>query len=146
MAVSTQTVELTDGVRARFRLGELVYADGTSGFEPNLVVPASDVEGEQNSAFQAAIQLAKAGKFSTPSRKRLTERPDPLRDNAYDDLQYPPAEYRVLAAFRVWAVINYFFPIKSLWGRTGMRRSANLHLGWREPRTLSITTSRSLKW
>jgi hypothetical protein len=24
-------------------------------------------------------------------------------------MPYPPAEYRVLAAFRVWAVINYFF-------------------------------------
>jgi C-terminal processing protease CtpA/Prc len=46
----------------------------------------------------------------------LTERPDPLRDNAYDDLQYPPAEYRVLAAFRVWAVINYFFPYKEFMG------------------------------
>jgi len=116
VAVSTQTVELADGVRARMRLGELVYADGTSGFEPNLVVPASGVEGEQNSAFQAAIQLAKAGKFSPPSRKRLTERPAALRDNAYDDMQYPPAEYRVLAAFRVWAVINYFFPYKEFMG------------------------------
>ncbi len=116
VAVSTQTVELPDGVRARIRLGELVYADGTSGFEPNLVVPASTVEGEQNSAFQAAIQLAKAGKFSPPSRKRLAERPAPLLDNAYDDMQYPPAEYRVLAAFRVWAVINYFFPYKEFMG------------------------------
>ena len=116
VAVSTQTVELTDNVRARIRLGELVYADGTSGFEPNLVVSASGVEGEQNSAFQAAIQLAKAGKFSPPSRIRLAQRAAPLRDNAFDDMQYPPSEYRVLAAFRVWAVINYFFPYKEFMG------------------------------
>ena len=116
VAVSTQTVELTDGVRARIRLGELVYADGTSGFEPNLVVQASGVEGEQNSAFQAAIQLAKAGKFSPPSRIRLAQRAAPQRDNTYDDMQYPPSEYRVLAAFRVWAVINYFFPYKEYMG------------------------------
>jgi len=97
-------------------LGELVYGDGTSGFEPNLMVPASSLKGEQNPAFQAAIQLSKTGKFSPPSRARLAERAPPLRDNTYDDMQYPPAEYRVLAAFRVWAVINYFFPYKEFMG------------------------------
>jgi C-terminal processing protease CtpA/Prc len=112
VAVSTQTVELSDGVRAQFRLGELVYADGTSGFQANLAVPASREKGEQNPAFQSAVQLAKTGKFSPPSRARLVERAIPLRDKTYDDMQYPPAEYRVLGAFRIWAVVNYFFPYK----------------------------------
>jgi C-terminal processing protease CtpA/Prc len=116
VAVSTQTVELPDGVRAQIRLGELVYGDGTSGLQPNLTVPASGEKGEQNPALQAAIQLAKTDKFSLPSRTRLAERVAPLRDNTYDDMQYPAAEYRVLAAFRVWAVINYFFPYKEFMG------------------------------
>ena len=116
MAVSTQTVELPDGVRAQIRLGELVYGDGTSGFEPNLRVPTSSEKGEQNPAFQAAMQLAKTGKFSPPSRVRLAERVAPLRDDTYDDMQYPPAEYRVLAAVRIWAVIDYFFPYKEFMG------------------------------
>jgi len=116
VAVSTQIVELPDGVRARIRLGELVYGDGTSGFAPNLAVPASGVKGDQNPAFQAAIQLAKTGKFSPPSRATLPERAAALRDNTYGDMQYPPTEYRVLAAFRVWGVINYFFPYRELMG------------------------------
>ena len=115
-AVRTQDVELPDGVRAQIRLGELVYGDGTSGFEPNLTVPASGLNGEQNPALQAAIQLAKAGKFSATSRAKLAERAAPLRDKTYDDMPYPPAEYRVLAAFRIWAVINYFFPYKEFMG------------------------------
>ena len=116
VAVTTQNVELPSGVRAQIRLGELIYGNGTSGFEPNLTVPASGEKGEQNPAFQSAIQLAKADKFSPPSRARLAERAAPLRDNAYADMPYPPAEYRVLAAFRIWAVINYFFPYKEFMG------------------------------
>jgi C-terminal processing protease CtpA/Prc len=116
VAVSTQIVELPDGVRAQIRLGELVYGDGTSGFAPNLTVPASGEKGEQNPALQSAIQLAKTGKFSTPSRARLVEQATPARDKTYADMEYPPAEYRLLAAFRLWAVINYFYPYKDLMG------------------------------
>jgi C-terminal processing protease CtpA/Prc len=116
VAVSTQTVDLPDGVRAQIRLGELVYGDGTSGFEPNLTVPASSVKGEQNPAFQAAIQLATTGKFSPPSRARVPHRAAAPLDAAYVDMQYPPTQYRVLAAFRLWAVINYFFPYKEYMG------------------------------
>src|ERR1700758_410148 len=116
VAVSTQIVELPDGIRAQIRLGELVYGDGTSGFAPNLTVPAPGVKGDQNPAFQAAIQLAKTGKFSPPSRARLPQRAAAPRDNTYSEMQYPPTEYRVLAAFRLWAVINYFFPYKELMG------------------------------
>jgi C-terminal processing protease CtpA/Prc len=116
VAVSTQIVELPDGVRAQIRLGELVYPDGTSGFAPNLTVPASNVKGDENPAFQAAMQLAKTGKFSPPPRARLTQRAAAPRDNTYSDKQYPPMEYRVLAAFRVWAVINYFYPYRELMG------------------------------
>lgn len=116
LAVSTQIVELADGVRAQFRLGELVYEDGTSGFEPNVTVPASVVKGEQSPALQAAIQLAMTGKFSSPSRAKLSERVVAPQDNTYADMQYPSAEYRVLAAFRAWAVINYFFPYKEFMG------------------------------
>lgn len=113
-AISTQIVELPYGMRAQIRLGELVYGDGTTGFAPNLMVPLSAQKGEENPALQAAIQLAKNGKFSPPSRARLALRVVPMRDKTYDDMQYPSAEYRVLAAFRVWAVINYFFPYKEL--------------------------------
>jgi C-terminal processing protease CtpA/Prc len=116
VAVSTQTVELPDGVRAQIRLGELVYGDGTGGFEPNLTVRASGVKGDQNPAMQAALQLASTGKFSAPSHTRLAERATPLADDTYAEMRYPPAEYRVLAAFRIWAVIDYFFPYTEFMG------------------------------
>jgi len=40
--------------------------------------------------------------------------PSPV--NAFAKTNYPAAEYRVFAAFRIWTVINYFFPYKDLQG------------------------------
>ena len=116
LAVTTEVVHLADDVRAQIRLGELVYKDGTGGFSPNLKISPSNLTGEQNPAFQAALQLAKTGKFAPPNRTRLSERTSPTRDKNYEDMQYPPLEYRVLAAFRLWAVIDYFFPYKEFIG------------------------------
>jgi C-terminal processing protease CtpA/Prc len=116
LAVTTEIVHLTDNVRAQIRLGELVYEDGTSGFAPNLKVPPSNLTGEQNPALQAALQLAQTGKFVPPNRPRLSERASPTRDKTYEEMEYPPLEYRVLAAFRLWAVIDYFFPYKEFIG------------------------------
>jgi C-terminal processing protease CtpA/Prc len=116
VAVSTQNVDLPEGVRAQIRLGEMVYGDGTVGFEPNLTVPASNVKGDQNPACQAALQLIGTGKFTPPPRTRLPERAAAGFDKTYPDMAYPPAEYRLLAAFRIWAVINYFYPYKEYMG------------------------------
>lgn len=116
VAITTQEVSLTDNLRAQVRLGELVYDDGTSGFKPNVTVPVSSLTGEQTPAFQSALQLAKQGKFQLPSRAKLSQRPSPPPDKTYNDMQYPAKEYRVLAAFRIWAVINYFFPYKEFMG------------------------------
>jgi C-terminal processing protease CtpA/Prc len=116
VAVTTQRLDLPDNVRAQVRLGELVYSDGTTGLQPNLTVPVSATKGEQNPALQAALQLARTGTFTSPPRSPLVQQANPQPDNTYDTMEYPPAEYRLLASFRVWAVINYFFPYKDLMG------------------------------
>lgn len=38
------------------------------------------------------------------------------KDNPYSDMNFPSAEYRLLALFRYWNVINNFFPYKNLIG------------------------------
>jgi C-terminal processing protease CtpA/Prc len=116
VAVSTQTLELPAGVRAQLRLGELIYDDNTNGFEPNVTVPASAEKDERNRALQFAMQLARKGRFASPKRSGLTHQALAMRDKTYEEMPYPSAEYRVLAAFRIWAVINYFFPYKDLMG------------------------------
>ena len=112
--VTTQTVHLADNVTAQIRLGELIYEDGTGGFKANVTFPASNVVGEQNPAYQTALQLAMVGNFEPPARALLAGRAEPRRDATYDEMKYPARDYRVLAAFRLWAVIDYFFPYKEL--------------------------------
>jgi C-terminal processing protease CtpA/Prc len=114
--VSTQTVDLPGGIHAQIRLGETSYEDGASGFAPNLAVPVSDVRGDQNPALLAAIGLAGQGTFPPPPRAKLASRSSAQLDNTYKEMTYPAAEYRVLAAFRIWAVIDYFFPYKEFIG------------------------------
>jgi C-terminal processing protease CtpA/Prc len=115
-AVTTQRLPLGDGLQAQIRLGELLYEDGTAGLQPDLTVPVSRVSGEQNPAFQQALALARNFKTSATPRKRIPASATTLPDKPYEEMSYPPVEYRVLAAFRIWAVINYFFPYKDLMG------------------------------
>jgi C-terminal processing protease CtpA/Prc len=116
LVVTTQVVHLPDGVQAQIRLGELVYEDGTTGFAPNVNLAASSLAGEQNPAFQKALELASKGKFDPPKRSPSMQKASPSRDKPYDDMEYPPANYRVLAAIRLWSVIDYFFPYKEFMG------------------------------
>jgi C-terminal processing protease CtpA/Prc len=115
-AVSTQRFKLAEGVEAEIRLGELIYADGSTGLQPDVIVPPSPVSGEQNPAFQAALALARNFKVSAATRKRAPAAGAVLPDKPYAEMSYPAPEYRVLAAFRIWNVIDYFFPYKDLMG------------------------------
>jgi len=40
------------------------------------------------------------------------------KDKPYADMEFPSVEYRMLALFRYWNVINYFFPYKKLIGQS----------------------------
>src|ERR1019366_2011502 len=114
--VSTQRLPLYDGVDAEVRLGELLYEDGTGGFQPDLTMPASELVGDQNPTLQRAVALARNFKTSASLRKHVPASAATLPDESYADLSYPPAEYRLLAAFRIWNVIHYFFPYMDLMG------------------------------
>jgi C-terminal processing protease CtpA/Prc len=40
------------------------------------------------------------------------------RDRGYDEMSYPPVEYRLLALFRAWSAIAWFFPYRHLQDRS----------------------------
>ena len=40
--------------------------------------------------------------------------PTPQPDRAYEDMRYPSAEYRILAAYKIWGVFHYFFAYRDL--------------------------------
>ncbi len=115
-AVTVQRFPLTEGVEAQIRLGELLFEDGSGGLQPDVTVPSSSLEGDKNPAFQAAVALARDFKSSASVRHRLPASSSLSPDSPYPEMKYPEQPYRMLAAFRIWGVIDYFFPYKDLMG------------------------------
>jgi hypothetical protein len=112
--VQTHPIYLTDEVTAQMRLSELIFADGSGGFLPDIVVSASQNPEEEDQALTAALELFRDFRPKEITRAPLPARAVPAPENAYPEMTYPPPEYRLLAAFRIWTVINYFFPYKHL--------------------------------
>ncbi|HSB10439.1 MAG TPA: S41 family peptidase [Blastocatellia bacterium] len=117
-AVVIYPIKLGDDLEIEVRVSELVYGDGTGGFEADLVVPASAVSGNENPAFKAALNLIRNPKKEAVTRSRLPARAAQPAERSYSEMAYPAVEYRLLAAFRIWTVINYFFPYKDLMGES----------------------------
>lgn len=118
----TFTLRLPDGVRARIRTGESVNPDGSTGFEADaVVVKSAGEDAAMREALRAAQQDWAARQRTRKAAAAAVVTPQVgQRDKAYAEMEFPPAEYRLLALFRFWNVINYFYPYKSLiadtWG------------------------------
>lgn len=114
--VATYPIPLTGGLQARIRVEEVVGSDGTLGVQPSLTVPVSQVAGDDNPAFQAAVALARDFKIPATGPKAVAAAAAPPMEKQYSLDPYPALEYRLLAAFRIWTIANYFFPYKDLMG------------------------------
>jgi C-terminal processing protease CtpA/Prc len=108
------TIELPDKVKVRIRTRELVNPDGSIGFQADKIVLKS-VNGDD--AMREALRLAQQKNNGRP-RKSNNEVPPllNLKEKTYPEMEFPGPEYRLLALFRFWAVIDYFFPYKDLIG------------------------------
>lgn len=111
------TVELPGGLKARLRTSETVNPDGSVGFDADAVVPKTAGE---DAAMREALRAAQEGKVSQAGGKTAPP-PPPLvgqKERPYAEMEFPSAEYRLLALFRYWNVVNYFYPYKHLIGET----------------------------
>ncbi len=109
--VETHRMTLSDGIEARLRLGELVHADGTGGFAPNLQLSSADTG---DAARQRCLALLRDFEVAPAPRPRLPPASARKPDSTHDDTAYPSREYRMLASFQIWVVIEYFFPYRDL--------------------------------
>jgi hypothetical protein len=114
--LTSQRVPLCEGVEAQIRLEELVNRDGTIGFRPDLSVPSSTGTDGPDVALDAALGLARSFKTSAKTHQSPAAWGSVPPKKSYAEMSYPPPPYRVLAAFRIWGTINYFFPYKDLVG------------------------------
>ncbi|HEU4871208.1 MAG TPA: S41 family peptidase [Pyrinomonadaceae bacterium] len=104
-SAETFTIDLPDNVKVRMRTAELVNADGSIDLQPDAVVAKATIED--------AIKTSR----TKPNQSAATVAPKTVEiDKPYAEMAFPNVEYRLLALFRFWNVINYFFPYKELIG------------------------------
>jgi len=114
--ITTHRIPLSDEVITEIRLGEVVYEDGSGGFMPDIVFAGSQFPSEVDLAFNTALDLFNNFRPKKKAHLTLPAYAIPASENPYPEMAFPPSEYRLLAAFRIWTVINYFFPYKDLMG------------------------------
>lgn len=113
-AEETFTINLPEGVKVRMRTFELVNPDGSIELQPDVTVAKSPSE---DAALKEAIQgkrsAQRQSRIPSPATGQITQ-----KDNPYAEMTFPNTEYRLLALFRYWNVVNYFFPYKHLIGES----------------------------
>jgi Peptidase family S41 len=117
---TTFRVSLGDGLEAVIRTSELADLAATAD---------TAVSGEPGADAPMRVAMA----YTSGSLSTVARTPAPLisvpPDDPYSAMRYPAFPYRVLAAYRLWNAINFFYPYKYLigedWGAT-LPRS----MGW----------------
>lgn len=112
-AVERLRLGVGEGLYALVRITDLVHPDGRIGFVPDTLVPPAAGSGD-DPALAAALALAKrpVGHPATIGAPAA----EPLAERTYDATPYPAAPYRLLAAFRMWATIRFFYAYRPLMG------------------------------
>jgi C-terminal processing protease CtpA/Prc len=118
--VTPMSVDLGEGVTARVRSTEYVAGPrGPGEIRADVQVAPSTEAGPSIPSYEAALKFVR-GSLEVPKPGRVA-RPLPAQivsrlDKTYKEMEFPPREYRLLAAIRFWNIIHYFFPYKHLIG------------------------------
>lgn len=113
--IRTYNLQLPDSIKVMIKTWESVNPDSSIGLLADTVVRKTSGE---DLAMREAVRLARR-KNTGISRRRSDAKasmPLGLKEKAYPEMEFPGPEYRLLALFRFWIVINYFFPYKDLIG------------------------------
>lgn len=108
-------LQLPDNVIVRLRTSELINPDGSMELQPDAIVQKSATE---DVAMKQALQAIRENKIGPRANRTAPPFTSQIaqKDKPYADMEFPSVEYRLLALFRYWNVINYFFPYKQLIG------------------------------
>jgi C-terminal processing protease CtpA/Prc len=98
----TLTLDMGEQIKVVVRLSEPVFPGGTGLPEATLV------------SHENALARAANPPLGHAENPRLPPYPNQRQDNAYADTPYPSAEYRILAAYKIWGVFRNFFAYRDL--------------------------------
>ena len=111
----TFTMDVAESVKLRMRTAELVNPDGSIDLQPDVTIATGATE---DTALKEAMRTLRENKTGPKpkSGRAIATFHSTEEDKSYPEMVFPTAEYRLLALFRYWNVINYFFPYKHLIG------------------------------
>lgn len=108
-----RTVVIDKGVAVQFPRGELVYEDGTTGAYADASPPADRAAGPDSPVVGAALKLIEGGqRAGAREYQRVAALAVRAVEKPYPDMQLPTLAWRQLAAIKLWAVADTFFPYK----------------------------------
>jgi len=113
---SAKSVDLAEGITVSVRTSEMIAPQGMVAIAADREVPANFDWTIKGPAFKTALELIQGPARSTTLLKSATAATAPVwrPDKKYDEMHYPDVDYRLLALFRFWNVIHYFYPYKHL--------------------------------
>jgi len=114
LGVVTAPIELPGKITARIRTIEVTSDSGPVTFRPDITVKADP----SDTTMQRALASAASPVFgqTIPANVHTAAQSD--LEDPYSSMAYPSAEYRLLALFRFWGVIDTFYPYKELIAET----------------------------
>ncbi len=112
-AVPRARVELGGGLTAVVRLSELPFP-----LRADAEVARRSKQGGRDVALQKALELARKPGKRTRTRPEQTPTARWRPDRKYEEMLYPSREHRLLALFRLWNTIHFFYPYKHLLDRS----------------------------
>jgi len=119
VGIPTTTIDLPDSLLAQVRSAEILRKDGGFDFQPDLVV-ASNAREAGLEILRGKRQISRSHQTdgaNEPSLHGFT-----VAEKTYPEMTYPDRDYRLLALFRFWNIIDRFYPYKELmdqpWDKT----------------------------
>ncbi|HEY8174515.1 MAG TPA: S41 family peptidase [Gemmatimonadaceae bacterium] len=107
---NTYPVEMGEGFVAVVRIGSVM---GLSGADT--VVSRAEANARGDAGMRVALDFAKRPQTALVSPQPTSSR-SAATENSYPSMRYPRAAYRILAGYRYWNAIHYFYPYKHLIG------------------------------
>lgn len=119
LGIPSIPIDLPDSLKAHVRCAETLRRDGTCDHRPDLVVK-SDARAAAIEFLRGRMQIPSPGPAAGAGGSSLHG--FSVAEKAYSEMTYPDRDYRLLALFRFWNIIDRFYPYKELldqaWDKT----------------------------
>jgi len=116
---SSREIALTPNNIAYVRMQEMVNPDGTAGFQPDIMINPDHTSGTNDAAMSEAIRITLDDTHAEcPPLPKIASILHERRDAVYPDMDFSDVNLRLLGLFRLWTVIDSFYPYKETAGES----------------------------